>query len=87
MSTARVCHFIAGGYEEGAEDEYRAAELRPHFVTSLRTSAGMAADRDMAAYALSRAKRLQPSLSVDHADEAIGATSMNEVVAHIVAAA
>ena len=63
-----MCHFIAGRYEEGAEDEHRAVELRPHFVTAWRTyaaSAGMAGDRDVAAYALSQAKPLQPSLSVE----------------------
>ena len=68
LSTAGLCHFIAGRYGDGAEHEQRAVELRPHFVTAWRTyaaSAGMAGDRDAAAYALSQAQRLQPSLSVD----------------------
>ena len=68
LSTAGMCHFIAGRYPEGAEHERRAVELRPHFVTAWRTyaaSAGMAGDKETAAYALSQTKRLQPSLSVE----------------------
>ena len=46
----------------------RAVELRPHYGAPWRTlaaAAGLAGDRDTASHALSEAKRLQPSLSVD----------------------
>lgn len=68
FSIAGLCHFMAGRYHEGAEQERRAVELRPHFGSAWRTyaaSAGMAGDRLAAAAALSEAKRLHPSLSVD----------------------
>jgi TolB-like protein/Tfp pilus assembly protein PilF len=68
LSTAGMCHFIAGRYAEGAEHERRAITLRPYFGTAWRTyaaSAGMADNRDAATYALSQAKRIQPSLSVE----------------------
>jgi adenylate cyclase len=68
LSSVGTCHFVAGRYADGAEHERRAVELRPHFGTAWRTyaaSAGMAGDRETAAHALSQAKRLQPSLSVD----------------------
>lgn len=68
LSTQGLCHFIAGRFGEAAELERRAILLRPHFGTAWRTlaaSAGMANDLGMAAQALSEAKRLHPSLSVE----------------------
>jgi adenylate cyclase len=68
FATAGLCHFIARRFAEGAEHERRAVELRPNFGTAWRTyaaSAGMAGDRAAAARALSEARRLHPSLSLD----------------------
>lgn len=68
LSTQGLCHFIAGRFGEAAELERRAILLRPHFGTAWRTlaaSAGMASDLETAAHALSEARRLHPSLSVE----------------------
>jgi adenylate cyclase len=68
LATAGLCHFIARRFSEAAECERQAVELRPNFGTAWRTfaaSAGMAGDRATAAYALSQARRLHPSLSVE----------------------
>ena len=68
LSTAGLCHFVAKRFAEAAEYERRAVELRPHFGTAWRTlaaSAGMAGDRALAGQALSQARRLHPSLSVE----------------------
>ena len=68
FSASGLCHFIGGRYAEAAECERRAVELNPDFVTAWRTyaaAAGMAGLRDTAAHALTNAKRLQPSLSID----------------------
>ena len=68
FSVRGLCHFIGGRYAEAAECERRAVELNPDFVSAWRTyaaAAGMAGLRETAANALSNAKRLQPSLSID----------------------
>ena len=68
LATAGMCHFIAGRYAEAVALEQRAVELRPHFGAAWRTltaSAGMAGEHNTAARALTRAKELQPSLTLD----------------------
>ncbi|MDX8480356.1 winged helix-turn-helix domain-containing protein [Mesorhizobium sp. VK24D] len=68
LSTTGLCHFVAKRFAQAAEYECRAVELRPHFGTAWRTlaaSAGMAGDRALARQALSQARRLHPSLSVE----------------------
>ena len=67
-SVRGLCQFIAGRFAQAAECERRAVDLHPNFVSAWRTyaaSAGMAGLRETAAEALSNAKRLQPSLSID----------------------
>ena len=68
LSVAGLCHFMAGRYDEAAEFERRAVDLRQNFGTAWRTyaaSAGMAGDHATAAHALSQTRRLHPSVSVD----------------------
>jgi TolB-like protein/Tfp pilus assembly protein PilF len=68
FSARGLCHFVAGGFAEAAEWERRSVELRPDFGSAWRTlaaAAGKAANFDVAARALSEAKRLHPSLSVE----------------------
>ena len=68
LATQGLCHFIAGRFGQAVQLERRAILLRPHFGTAWRTlaaSAGMANDLDTASHALSEAKRLHPSLSVE----------------------
>jgi adenylate cyclase len=71
FSVSGLCHFMARRFSEAVEHERRAVELRPHFGTAWRTlaaAAGMAGELDTAARALSEAKRLQPSLSIEWVD-------------------
>jgi len=59
---------MAKRFAEAAAFEHRAVQLRPHFGTAWRTfaaAAGLAGDVDLAARALSEAKRLQPNLTID----------------------
>jgi adenylate cyclase len=68
FSTAGLCHFIAGRFGEAMECERRAVELRPNFGPAwltLAAAAGKAGSQDLAAEALSEAKRLHPSLSLE----------------------
>ena len=68
FSVAGLCHFIAGRFALAAESERRAVDLHPDFVSAWRTyaaAAGMAELSEEAAYALSQATRLQPSLSIE----------------------
>ena len=68
FSVKGLCHFMAGRFAEAVEWERRAVELRPHFGSAWRTlaaAAGKAGDLDVATRALSEAKRLHPSLSVE----------------------
>ena len=68
FSTKGLCHFMAGRFVDAAEWERRAVELQPDFGTAWRTlaaSAGMAGDLKVAAGALTEARRLQPSLSIE----------------------
>jgi adenylate cyclase len=68
FSTAGLCQFMAGRYAEGVELERKAVELRPYFVAAWRTlaaCAGMAGENAISAHAVSQAKRLQPSLSLE----------------------
>jgi adenylate cyclase len=68
FSTSGLCHFMARRFADAVECERRAVELRPYFGTAWRTlaaAAGMAGELDTAIHALSEAKRLQPSLSVE----------------------
>ncbi|MFO1210154.1 MAG: winged helix-turn-helix domain-containing protein [Amaricoccus sp.] len=68
FSVTGLCHFMAGRYADAVEWERRAVELRPHFGSAWRTlaaSAGRKGELDVAAVALSEAKRLHPSLSVE----------------------
>ena len=86
FSPSEVLRCIAGRYEEGAEHERRAVEFRPHFVTAWRTyaaSAGMAANRGAAACALSQAKRLQSSLSVEWVEKHHGIVSPEDRAQYI----
>ena len=67
-----LCHFIAGRFDDAVECMQRAVDLRPHFSgawRSLAACAGMAGDLDIARHALSVAKRLHPSLSVEWIEE------------------
>ena len=67
LSTAGLCHFMTGNYNEAANLQRRAVQLRPNFGTAWRTlaaSAGLAGDVDTAAAALAEAKRLQPNLTI-----------------------
>ncbi len=68
FSVSGLCHFIAGRFAQAAECERRAVDLHPDFVSAWRTyaaAAGMAELRDEAVHALSQARRLQPSLSIE----------------------
>jgi TolB-like protein/tetratricopeptide (TPR) repeat protein len=68
FATAGLCQFMAGRYAEGMDLEQKAVELRPYFVAAWRTlaaCAGMAGETATATHAVSQAKRLQPSLSVE----------------------
>ena len=68
LSTTGLCHLMAKRFAEAAAFEHRAVQLRPHFGTAWRTfaaAAGLAGDVDLAARALSEAKRLQPNLTID----------------------
>jgi adenylate cyclase len=68
FSATGLCHFMAGRFAEAGEWERRSVELRPHFGSAWRTlaaAAGKAGNLDVAARALSEAKRLHPSLSVE----------------------
>jgi adenylate cyclase len=68
LSVRGLCHFMAGHFAEAIEWERRAVELRPHFGSAWRTlaaAAGKAGNLDVATRALSEAKRLHPSLSIE----------------------
>jgi TolB-like protein/Tfp pilus assembly protein PilF len=68
FSVTGLCHFMAGRFAEAVECERRAVELRPDFGSAWRTlaaAAGKAGNLDVATHALSEAKRLHPSLSVE----------------------
>jgi TolB-like protein/Tfp pilus assembly protein PilF len=68
FSTSGLCCFIAGRFDEAADLERRAVEMRPEFGTAWRTyaaAAGMAGRLEEAAEALKEAKRLQPTLSLE----------------------
>ncbi len=68
FSVRGLCHFMAGRFAEAIEWERRAVELRPHFGSAWRTlaaGAGNAGKLEVASRALSEAKRLHPSLSVE----------------------
>ncbi|MER8692100.1 winged helix-turn-helix domain-containing protein [Mesorhizobium opportunistum] len=68
FATTGLCHLMARRFAEAVAWEWRAVELRPHFGTAWRTmaaAAGLAGDHDTAVHALSQARRLHPSLSVD----------------------
>ena len=68
FSARGLCHFMAGRFAEAGEWERRSVELRPHFCSAwltLAAAAGKAGNLDVAARALSEAKRLHPSLSVE----------------------
>jgi len=68
LSIKGMCHFVIGDFAEAVRLESRAVRLRPHFGTAWRTlaaSAGISGDQAIAVWALSEAKRLQPSLSLD----------------------
>lgn len=68
LSVTGLCHLLAGRFAQAVEFERRAVQLRPHFGTAWRTltaAAGVAGDIDTGARALSEAKRLQPTLSVE----------------------
>jgi adenylate cyclase len=68
FSARGLCHFMAGRFAEAEEWERRSVELRPHFGSAWRTlaaAAGRAGNLDVAARALSEAKRLHPSLSIE----------------------
>ena len=72
FSATGLCYFMKRRFADAVEGERRAVELRPHFGTAWRTfaaAAGLAGELDTAIYALSEAKRLQPSLSVDFVDK------------------
>ena len=68
FSARGLWHFMAGRFAEAEAWERRSVELRPHFGSAWRTlaaAAGKAGNLDVAARALSEAKRLHPSLSVE----------------------
>lgn len=68
LSTCGLCHFVAGQFGEAADFERRAVELHPDFGTAWRTysaAAGMAGRLDEASRALTEARRLQPTLSIE----------------------
>jgi adenylate cyclase len=68
LSVSGLCHFVASRFTQAAECERRAVELHPDFVSAWRTyaaAAGMADLREEAVHALSQARRLQPSLSIE----------------------
>ena len=68
FSSTGLCHFMAGRFGDAMECERRAVELRPNFGPAWRTlaaAAGKAGNLDVARQALSEAKRLHPSLSLE----------------------
>jgi TolB-like protein/Tfp pilus assembly protein PilF len=72
FSVKGLCYFMAGRFADAMEWERQAVELRPLFATAWRTlaaSAGKAGSLDEAAHALSEAKRLHPSLSIEWVEE------------------
>ena len=71
FAVAGLCHFMSGDYAEGLKCERKAVELRPYFVSAWRTlaaCAGMAGQVAIATHAVSKAKALQPSLSLEWVD-------------------
>ena len=67
LTVAGLCHFVAQRFLDAASFEHRAVQLRPHFGAAWRTlaaAAGMAGNLEEATHALSEAKRLHPTLSV-----------------------
>ncbi len=72
FSATGLCYFMKRRFADAVDCEQRAVELHPNFGTAWRTlaaSAGLAGELDIASHALSEAKRLQPSLSVDFIDK------------------
>ena len=72
FSATGLCYFMKRRFADAVECERRAVELHPNFGTAWRTlaaAAGLAGELDTAIHALSEAKRLQPSLSVDFVDK------------------
>lgn len=68
LSIEGICHFVAGHYEAAAEANRRAVELRPNFVSALRTLAAYSAkigELEEARRALAEARALQAGLSAD----------------------
>ncbi len=68
LSSAGLCHLMAGRYAEAIDLERRAVQLRPNFGTAWRTlaaAAGLAGEVDAASEALRRARHLHPSLNAD----------------------
>ena len=67
LSTAGLCHLMAGRYSQAVDLERRAVQLRPNFGTAWRTlaaAAGLAGDPQTGSAALAEARRLQPNLSI-----------------------
>lgn len=68
LSSAALCHFVAGRYAESFAGNRRAVNLRPRFTSawrSLASAAGLLGDLEAGSAALLEAKRLQPDLSAD----------------------
>jgi TolB-like protein/Flp pilus assembly protein TadD len=66
-SSLGLCHLMAGRFNMAVEFQRRAVQLRPRYLAAWRTmaaAAGLYGDRDVAAAALSEAKRLQQDLSI-----------------------
>ena len=68
LSVQGLCHLMARRFSEAVDFQRKAVQLRPHFGTAWRTltaAAGLAGDIETAAHALSEAKRLHPTLSIE----------------------
>jgi TolB-like protein/cytochrome c-type biogenesis protein CcmH/NrfG len=71
LSSAALCHFVAGRYTDSIAGNRRAVHLRPRFTSAWRTlaaAAGLCGDLETGAFALQEAKRLQPELSSEWAE-------------------
>ena len=67
-SVTGLCHLIGGQFRDAMSFERKAVQLRPHFGTAWRTyaaAAGLAGEIETAQTALTEAKRLQPTLSLE----------------------
>ncbi len=68
FSARGLCQFMGGNFADAIELERRAVELRPQFGSAWRTlaaAAGKAGNLNAARRALTEAKRLHPSLSIE----------------------